>query len=375
MNVQYIGPSLDYSGYGEACRNDIGALVSQGIEVSCRIPRYTREQADYQEMGKIVSQLEDRPLDYFFKIIHTTPDQFKKFHEPGKYNIGRVIWETTKLPPEFAENCHLMDEVWTASEFNKQAILDSGVTKPIFVIPEAISTTVKPESIKPYHCKADRTFAFYSIFEWTERKNPDALLRAYWSEFTDKDDVSLVIKTYVDDFSVTKRQEISQAIGAIKAALNQKYYPPVYLYRDLMDRPQVYRFHRSFHCFVSTHRGEGWGVPQMEAMLLGKPIISSNVGGIHEYLTHKKDALLLPVEMIPVTNTRNTHWYLPDQKWGKVEIQDVRKTMRWAYDNKDKAEKIGQTARKTVLDKFSFDAVGKLMFDRLNLIMAGGDQT
>ncbi len=50
----------------------------------------------------------------------------------------------------------------------------------------------------------------------------------------------------------------------------------------------------TFDCFVSAHRGEGWGVPQMEAMLMGKPIISTSCGGIHEHLKDKEDALLLP---------------------------------------------------------------------------------
>lgn len=364
MNIKYIGPAKDYSGYGEAVRHDIGALVSAGIELTLQVPRYTRESTDFGTLGEIVDKLEDRELGYQVVIIHTTPDQFRRYREDGKYNIGRVFWETDKIPPDFADNCELMDEIWTGSEFNAEAIRKAGVTKPIYIIPEAIDANIEID-IKPYKSKADKTFTFYSIFEWTERKNPDALLRAFWSEFTEADNVSLVVKTYLDDFSVAKRREISVAVGAIKAALGRDYYAPVYLYRDLMLRSQVYRFHKSFHCFVSAHRGEGWGIPQMEAMLLGRPIISTNLGGIHEYLTHKKDAYLIPADLIPVNNTRNTQWYLPDQNWGQIKIEDLRQAMRWVYDNKDKATKIGSAARKTVLKEFSLEAVGRKMVARL----------
>lgn len=365
MNIKYIGPAKDYSGYGEAVRHDIGSLVSAGIEVTCQIPHYTKESTDFGKLGEIVDNLEDRQIDYQVVVIHTTPDQFRRYREEGKYNIGRVFWETDKLPPDFAEACQLMDEIWTGSKFNAEAIRKAGVNKPIYIIPEAIDANLDISAIKPYMSKADKTFSFYSIFEWTERKNPDALLRAYWSEFTEKDNVSLVIKTYVDDFSVAKRREITAAVGAIKHAINMDYYAPVYLYRDLMLRQQVYRFHKSFHCFVSAHRGEGWGIPQMEAMLLGRPVISTDLGGIHEYLTDKIDAMLLPCDLVPVSNTRNTQWYLPDQNWGQITIENLRKAMRYAYENSDQATKIGAAGRETVLKEFSLEAVGKKMHERL----------
>lgn len=364
MNIQYVGPAKDYSGYGEAVRHDIGALVAAGLEVTCKVPRYTKESTDFGKLGEIIDQLEGRELDYRINIVHTTPDQFRKYREEGKYNIGRVFWETDKIPPDFAENCELMDEIWTGSSYNAAAITNSGVTKPIFIIPEAIDANLDID-IKPYKSKADKTFVFYSIFEWTERKNPDALLRAFWSEFTEADNVSLVIKTYLDDFSVAKRREISVAVGAIKAALGRDYHAPVYLYRDLMLRQQVYRFHKSFHCFVSAHRGEGWGIPQMEAMLMGRPVISTNLGGVHEYLTDGEDALLLPCDMVPVINTRNTQWYLHDQNWGQIKIEDLRKAMRSIYDNKEGATRMGAAARVTVQREFSLEAVGQKMKARL----------
>jgi glycosyltransferase involved in cell wall biosynthesis len=368
MNVKYCGPAKDYSGYGEAVRHDIGSLVAAGVEVTCEVPRYTRESTDFGTLGEIVDSLKDRQIGYNIKIIHTTPDQFRKYHEPDKYNIGRVFWETDKLPPEFAEPCELMDEIWTGSEFNADAIRKAGVNKPIFIIPEAIDANISPDDFKPYKTAADGTFTFYSIFEWTERKNPDALLRAFWSEFAENDNVSLVIKTYLDDFSVSKRREISTAVSAIKAALQRDYYAPVYLYRDLMLRQQIYRFHKSFHCFVSAHRGEGWGIPQMEAMLMGRPIISTNLGGIHEYLTNGQQGYMLDCDMVPVRNTRNSQWYLPEQNWGNVSIDAIRAAMRAAYEKKEESTKMGVAGRQLVCDKFSLEAVGDMMLERLEEI-------
>ena len=90
-----------------------------------------------------------------------------------------------------------------------------------------------------------------------------------------------MLKTYLDNFTYEKRNEIDRDVKKLKAKLGLKSYPPVYLFRDLMTRGQVYRFHKTGHCFVSLHRGEGWGIPQMEAMLLKRPVISTAAGGFY----------------------------------------------------------------------------------------------
>src|SRR5258708_31945086 len=150
MKLQYVGPALDYSGYGEANRNDIGALLAAGIELSVKCPTYVNDLADFGDLGATILELQKIDIPYYFKIIHTTPDQFKKYYEHDKYNIGRVIWETDNLPPDFAEASEVMNEIWVASEYGKKAAEKAGVTKPIFVIPEAIDTNLIIRDIEPY---------------------------------------------------------------------------------------------------------------------------------------------------------------------------------------------------------------------------------
>lgn len=366
MKIKYCGPAKDYSGYGEANRHDIAALVKAGVLVTTQLPSYTTDLSDFGELGRIALDRENDPMAYQIKILHTTPDQYRKHLEPGKFHIGRVFWETDKLPPAFAINVNLLDEIWTGSEFNAQAIRNAGVNDvPIKIIPEAIDTEWDTSSIKPYK-NASEGFVFYSLFEWTERKNPTALIQAFCQEFSGVKDVSLVIKSYVDNFHEENKQEVRHLLQRAKRNSGGAEPPPIYLYPNIMDRGQIYRFHRSGKVFVSAHRGEGWGVPQMEAMLMGNPIISTNLGGIHEYLTHKENALLVDNKLIPLTqNSRNMQWYLPDQKWAAVDLGDLKANMRWAYEHQDEMKEIGLRGQETVKEKFSLEAVGTLMRNRL----------
>lgn len=367
MKLRYTGPALDYSGYGEANRHDIAALVSAGIDVSVELTRHTLEVADFGKLGQLVQEKTYKPLDYNIKIIHTTPNIYGQFIEPGKYHIGRVFWETDRLPADFARGAEACDEIWTGSKYNADAIRKAGVTKPIFIIPEAIDTEVG--EVKPFQAinNNEDTFNFYSIFEFTERKNPEALLEAYWREFEGQDDVSLTLKTYLDNFMPNKKQEIDERIKQIKKRLNLSHYAPLYLYRNLMDRHQIYRFHKTYDCFVSAHRGEGWGIPQMEAMLMGRPIISTDKGGIHEHLDGD-EAYLIRSKQVPLSgNNRNSQWYTPDQNWAEIDIKDLRQAMRHAFTS-GKENPMGVKARKAVETKFSIEAVGKLMAERLEQI-------
>ena len=195
---------------------------------------------------------------------------------------------------------------------------------------------------------------------------------AFWQEFENEKDVSLTIKTYVDNFTPDKKREIGDNFKRIKKMLNLKAYPPVYLYRNLMDRHQIYRFHSTYDCFVSSHRGEGWGIPQMEAMLMGNPVISTNCGGIHEYLTDGKDALLVGWKQINLkANTRNKQWYTPDQNWADADVEDLRRKMRMVYEDRKLAKKIGTAGEKTVRKLFGLKPVGEVMKARLDEIMEG----
>jgi glycosyltransferase involved in cell wall biosynthesis len=367
LKCRYTSPCLDYSGYGEAARNDIGSLNSVGMQLTLEIPRYVSDISDFGKLGGLIAEMENRELAYKIKIIHSTPDQFKHYAEADKYNIGRLVWETTKLPDEFAEGAKSVDEIWTTSNECKRVIENQGIKTPVYVIPEAIDTSLDLDTLQPFKTQISEGFVFYSIFEWIERKNPEALLKAYWSEFKEKDDVALLLKTYRYNFTPDKKREIKSYINRIKNELKLSYYAPVYVYLDLLDKQQIYRLHKTGDCFVSSHRGEGWGIPQMEAMLVGNTMISTGYNGIHEYIEHKKTGLLADYELKPIRQYAQLNkWYQPGQMWAEVNPIHLQELMRYAY--RYKKNKIGKNARNLILDKFSYAAVGAIMKKRLEEI-------
>lgn len=370
-NVAYLGPLLDYSGYGEANRHFVAALHAAGVGVDAQLVSYAHDRSDFGEIGKLMVDLIDRKRDYRTKILHTTPDEYQRFYEPGKYHIGHFFWETDKVPTKYAEPLMTMDEIWTGSEANKAVILSTGVEKPVYIFPQPIETDrIWPEGYGNPEFK-DR-YMFYSIFEWTDRKNPEALLRAYYEEFGDTDNnVGIIIKTYFRNFTLSNKRMIRAHIEKIKSRMGITKFPPVYLYLDLMDRRQIERLHSTGDCFVSAHRGEGWGVPQVEAALCGNPVISTGYGGCHEYFKDGLTMTNLPYDLVPVRRMDHTELYTAEQNWAEVDPAALRAAMRDAYDQQEAYRRHGQLARGFVQHNFNFKRVGGMLANRLKEIEEG----
>lgn len=372
MNVAYLGPLKDYSGYGEANRHAAAALDAAGINVIGKLVNYVNESADFGTIGRVVNQLCNNEGEYRIKIIHTTPNEIQKHKEPGKYHVAHFFWETDRVPDDFVAGLKQVDEIWTGSKANAAAIRGSGVDIPIKVFPQAIETN--REWPEPYVIPEmpEDTYYFYSIFEWTDRKNPQALLRAFWEEFEGSSGVALLIKSYFKNFALHNTQLIRSAIELEKGRSDVKDFPPVGLYSDLMDREQVMRFHKTGDVYVSAHRGEGWGIPQVEAMLAGRPIISTGYGGVNEYLKNNYHGLVLPYEMVPVRGMRHSdRWYDSKQNWAEVDHAALRKAMRWCFEERLKARKVAERGQKLVVRDFNLETVGKAMAARLQEIEAG----
>lgn len=367
MNVKYCGPIADYSGYGETSRHHVAALEAAGVNVDVKMVSYTPQTSDFGKIGKLARSLVDRDLNSKILMLHTTPDVYRRHMEADKYHIGLFYWETDLVPDQYAEGLKFMDEIWTAAEATKQAIQAAGIKAPIYVIPQPIET-IRPK-VEPYEIEDFKGYMFYSIFEWTDRKNPDALLESYWREFAGVNNVGLLIKTYFRDFTLINRRMIYERIRLLKSRLTEeiKEFPQVFLYTDLMDRHHISRLHETADCFVSAHRGEGWGVPQVEAALAGNLVISTGYNGCHEYFD-QSNSIMLPYEMVDVRGMHHSNLYTRPQKWADVDQKALREAMRWAYQHKTAAKNKGKKARAHVKTEFNLKRVGKLMADRLEQV-------
>lgn len=364
--IKYISPLLDGSGYGEASRGYVLALHEAGIPVTASPITFEEIRPVNEKYGETLASLINKDIEYNVVIIHATPHHFATYKEVGKTNIGYTVWETTKLPADWVEMMNGVDAILTSCEWNKDVFEESGVNVPIGVVPHGINTK-EFEGIKPYNIKGinEDTFVFYSIFQFTERKNPTGLLRAYWHAFQNGENVALVLKTYRTNYSDKDKGMVRETIKRLKQVMPMPNpHAKVYLILDLLTRNEMLGLHKRGDCFVSLDRGEGFGLNGFTAGAFGNPTILTGFGGALDY-ANNENSYLVDYFLHPVFGMVWGPWYTGDQLWAMPNVHQASECMFYAYEHRKEAIGRGEKLKANIEGNFSWKKVADKMIKEI----------
>lgn len=370
MKIAYIAAFHDVSGYSDAARNNVAALSSVGVPIEAYPLSFEEFKTDCGELGRIVKNMICSNCSAPIQIIHTIPPVFEKFLSLNKYNIGYTTWETNRLPKDWIDCINQLNEVWVPSNYNKEVFLESGITIPIFVMPHTFNRSIFEKEMVSNVITKPNSFVFYSIFQFLERKGPFQLLKAYLTEFQESEDVCLLLKTYLfNPTNQDERDKLKKIVFDVKEKLRLSSYPNIYLIASALSRPQINRLHKDCDCLVSSHSSEGSGITLTESMMAGNPVIATNYSGSTDFLTEDTG---YPVDY-QLTPVYNMPWpaYDGSQTWADINIMDLRKKMRYVFENQKEARTRGLRGQRFVDNNLSWEAVGRKMKNRLEVIFSG----
>jgi glycosyltransferase involved in cell wall biosynthesis len=99
--------------------------------------------------------------------------------------------------------------------------------------------------------------------------------------------------------------------------------------------------------YVSLHRAEGLGLPPLEAMSLGRPVVATAWSGNLDYMTNE-DSLLVPAVETPVRGT-GIRAYDPSrmgegQTWGEPDLAVAAAHLRALADDPELRARMGERA-------------------------------
>ncbi|QSO51512.1 glycosyltransferase [Alicyclobacillus curvatus] len=207
MQIVWEGNWVSPNGHATVTRNMVRGLARRGVDVKLKA---TEAYSDLQYGMFLDADLlaltnkADAPPDETIRFIHRVPTDFER--GPERLTVGVIYMEATEMPPEWTSRINSeVDALVLPSEQAARVARDAGVIRPIWVVPQGVDVeTFAPMTPGDADVFDFPGFRFLSVFEWVPRKGYDALLRAYWREFTTQDDVCLVIKTrYFGSSTVT----------------------------------------------------------------------------------------------------------------------------------------------------------------------------
>ena len=212
---------------------------------------------------------------------------------PLRNVIGMTVWETDAMPMQWRTALNHAIDVWLPCEFNV-TVFGRELRSPLFRLPHPVTEVVTSET--DGHAESlgaePHEFVFYSIFEWQERKCPDELVLTFLSTFHGHDAAHLILKTNPGAAAVA-----SQSVAGARRRTGSN--ARVTVHAEGWSDARIAALHRRGDCYVSLHRGEGWGYPLFDAASRGTPAIATGYAGPLDYLT-PAHCHLVPYRLAPV---------------------------------------------------------------------------
>ena len=116
---------------------------------------------------------------------------------------------------------------------------------------------------------------------------------------------------------------------------------------------------------MSLHRSEGFGLTIAEAMLLGKPVITTGYSGNMDFTTIET-SLLVDYELIPVEH--GDYPYSKDEMWAEPDIEQAGDYMKKLVSDKDFSCSFAKKGQELIKTSFSIKSLSEIYKNRLDLI-------
>jgi glycosyltransferase involved in cell wall biosynthesis len=382
-NYQVIwnGPVMKATGIGTASREYALALHRQGVDVKV-VTTQNRLLPNNQASNQTLMALAKKP--YARKrpsvlIYHGLPHtlNLKKARTRFDCILLNTVWETTKIPNNWFPHINQFDAVCVPSVQNKTAMRSSGVKIPVFIVPHGVNTrTFTPTNKKLSLRIPKKTFVFVSIFTFQHRKNPETLFRAYWEEFSSKDRVIMVIKTSGVSSHETGQLIRSRILAYKKKHRFRSHTAPIHLITNYTSPQKLKGIYTAGNAFVLPTRGEGVGLPFLESLSSGIPVIATRWGGHMDFLNNR-NSFLIHYKLRPpalsmkhsISRTFSHLFAQKGQRWAEPDLKNLKKQMRYAYENPVLCRRKGLQGRAD-MRKQSWNRAGIAMKQAIEKVIA-----
>ena len=337
--VLFRGPVLTQSGYGVHSRQIARWLLSRSdLDVKFGTLPWgdTPWLLDGDLHGGLVGEVMKRSVSPDTKCDATVqlqlPNEWNATLAPVNIGITAGV-ETDRCNPAWIEACNKMTALAVPSQHVKSCLSNSGnITVPLHVIPEAYSPAVRGEA-RPI-VDFETSFNFLVFGQLTgnnpenDRKNIFYTIKWLTEAFKDDPDVGIVLKTNVGKNSrIDRNMTRSMLTAVVNESRRGGPGPKTYLlHGDMSDEDvaSVYK-HPKVKALVALTRGEGFGLPILEAAASGLPIIATDWSGHLDFMKHGK-FISVYYQLGEVHPSRvDGQIFIPGARWANPSEEDFKK--------------------------------------------------
>lgn len=275
--------------------------------------------------------------------------------------VGYTMLEASRIPYSWVQNINRnCERVIVPSSHQKEAFINSGVVRDVEYIPLGLKSELFPLIERK---KEDNLYYFGTMGTLTYRKGTDLLIKAFIHGLP-KDkypDARLYIKTLplggIGSMWFMSKEDMERD-GRIDFCLDS--FNP----QELIEE-----FFAKIDCFVFPTRGEGFGLPPLEAILTGLPTICTTYSGTGDFI-NDETGFPIGYKMVDVPNGKFGGYPEPlraeGQQWADPSLDELIEHMRYCYNNREKASEKAKKASEILRDKYDMKNVAKQVVDYLD---------
>lgn len=385
-SVLLRAPVLTQSGYGTHARQLAHWLLSRGdLDVSFQAlpwgntPWHVDPFRCDGLVGKVMEKTvnpKSKKFDVSFQL--QLPNEWDK--SLAMYNVGiSAMVETDRCNTQWTLNCNEMDHVVVPSKHALQSINASGgTTTPMTVIPEAFSSScIKPDLVPAFDVLSTNfNFLLFGQVTGTnpynDRKNTFFTLKWLFEEFQDDKDVGIVIKTNTGRNTLIDRNNVTTMMKQLISETRKSPYPKLHIvHGDMTDDEvaSIYR-HPQVKALVSATRGEGFGLPLLEAAASALPVIATGWSGHTDFLNRGKYVnLAYDIKEVHASRIDNKI-FMPGSRWAEVQEKDFKKRVRKFYESSSIPKEWANDLSKKIVDNYGLEHVSKMYDEQFKDVLS-----
>lgn len=341
MTINWFGSIGAGQGYSGSAEKIVVALEELGHDV--RMVGFTKiPDKNLSEAGRRIKykpfKKGEVAIAYGFPVSFSSIDSWK-------YRFGFSMFETDKLPTaknwagiNAGVSCNDLTGLIVPSEHSKKLFSDTGVTCPISVVHLGVDTRL----YKFFDRTPKKDFTFLQLGNLSVRKNSGAVISAFLTLFKNNPDVKLIIKT-----------------GGYTIPPMDFGVPNIQIINERSTPEEIRDYYNKADCFVFPSRGEGFGLPPLEAMSTGLPTILASNTGMMDYARNEYCYPIIRHEIVPALEF--------PKEWGDVgnwydpSYEELKKLMWHVYTHRDEAREKGKLASEIVAKEFTFEKTASLI--------------
>lgn len=314
--IQYASPDAHHDGYGESQAQLKYYLAEQGIHL----------ETTYK--GQSVG------------LAYGYPHNLNDLETPIK--LLYTMFESTKIPENWHKDLKKADKILVPSTYVQTTLAQYGYEAT--VVPLAYNQNIF--TYKPKKKREKYVILHYDAFNL--RKGFDILFKAFTEEFTKDEPVELVLKT--------TRQ--TTPIPILKSQ-----YPNIRVIKEQVPQTKLAELLHEADLAVFPSRGEGFGIPPLEALATGTPTIIPNAHGFAHYFSPKHFIELQVKENVPALYEN-----LKGQDVGTMVEPDathLRHLLRKVYTNQERELTKAKKASDWVKENYTYTKTAKQLAEIL----------